>query len=94
MEKDLRHIEMGIYPNYLIMNNCPNYDVCFKRVKPGLKVCTNCFWRFKNEILEFNEYMSCPVCSDSGKCVKFRKCEHFVCTSKCFPRLDKCPMCS
>ena len=34
--------------------NCPNYEVCHKMMKPGLKVCSPCFWRFNNEVLEFN----------------------------------------
>lgn len=74
--------------------NCPNYDICFKKVKPGLKVCTSCFWRFKNQTLEFKDDMECPVCLEVRKCVKFRKCDHFVCTSPCFPRLHTCPMCT
>lgn len=72
---------------------CPNFEVCFKMMDPRLKVCSGCFWRFKNQVLEFKENMECPVCLDTKKCVKFRKCSHFVCVSKCFPRLDKCPMC-
>ena len=92
MEKDLQRFEVGIYTNHIIMK-CPNFDVCFKTVKPGLKVCTSCFWRFKNEKLEFIENVECPMCSDVKKCVKFRKCTHYVCASVCFPRLDKCPMC-
>ena len=72
---------------------CPNYDICYKMKSQGLNVCTSCFWRFKNEVLEFRENMECPMCSDVKKCVKFRKCEHYVCASLCFPRLHKCPMC-
>jgi len=72
---------------------CPNYDICYKMKSQGLKVCTSCFWRFKNEVLEFREDMECPMCSDVKRCVKFRKCEHYVCASLCFPRLHKCPMC-
>jgi hypothetical protein len=71
--------------------NCPNYFVCHKTVKPGLKVCTSCFWRFKNEILEF-KIQECPNCNDHAECVKFRKCEHFLCM-KCFDKLSTCKVC-
>ena len=71
--------------------NCPNYHVCSKQVKHGLKVCTSCFWRFKNEILEFKTY-ECPRCCKTGECLKFRKCEHFLCM-KCFDRLPICKLC-
>jgi len=50
--------------------NCPNYHVCSKQVKHGLKVCTSCFWRFKNEILEFKTY-ECPRCCKTGECLSF-----------------------
>lgn len=72
---------------------CPNFDVCYKMMDSKSKVCVSCFWRFENEILEFKEYETCPVCAQSRKCVRYRKCSHFVCTSPCFNRLDKCPMC-
>lgn len=71
--------------------NCPNFHVCNKQVKPGLKVCTSCFWRFKNEILEFKTY-ECPRCCKTGECLKFRKCEHFLCM-ECFDRLPICKLC-
>jgi hypothetical protein len=74
-------------------HKCPNYDVCFKMMDPRLKVCSNCFWRFENQILEFKDDTECPVCLEVRKCVRFRKCTHFVCASLCFPRLHKCPMC-
>ena len=72
--------------------NCPNYMICSKQVKPGLKVCTSCFWRFKNEILEFKSPWSCPKCCKVGECLKFRKCEHFLCT-KCFDEIPICHLC-
>ena len=75
------------------MTKCPNFDVCFKMMDPRLKVCTRCFWRFENKVLEFREHMLCPVCAETRKCVRFPKCDHFVCASLCFPRLHKCPMC-
>ena len=49
--------------------------------------------QFARKVLESNDYMDCPVCSNRGKCFKFRKCDHFVCKI-CFPRLHDCPMCS
>lgn len=75
--------------NYM---TCPNFKICGKSMRPGLKVCSPCFWRFNNEILEFKT-RECPDCQVTGECVKFRKCSHFVCL-KCFKKLDKCPMCS
>lgn len=72
---------------------CPNYDVCFKMMDPRLKVCSNCFWRFENQVLVFEDDVECPVCLEVRKCVRFRKCTHFVCTSVCFRRLHECPMC-
>jgi hypothetical protein len=72
---------------------CPNFDVCHKTKDPRLKVCSKCFGRFENQVLEFREDLVCPVCSTERRCVKFRKCEHFVCASLCFPRLHRCPMC-
>ena len=72
---------------------CANFDICYKMMDPRLKVCSNCFWRFENQVLEYVEYMKCPVCLNEGKCFKFRKCDHFACKT-CFPRLHKCPMCS
>ena len=71
--------------------NCPNYEVCHKMMKPGLKVCSPCFWRFNNEVLEFNND-KCPHCFENTTCVKFRKCSHFVCL-KCFNINDKCARC-
>ncbi len=71
--------------------NCPNYHVCNKTVKPGLKVCTSCFWRFKNEVLEFKTH-ECPKCCKVVECLKFRKCEHFLCM-KCFDILPVCKLC-
>lgn len=70
---------------------CPNYIVCHKMYDSRLKVCTSCFWRFKNEILEFKT-LECTNCHTEAECVKFRKCEHFVCLS-CFDKLQKCPNC-
>lgn len=73
---------------------CPNFDVCHKRYDPRLKVCTSCFWRFKNEVLEFKNG-ECSLCHETIKCVKYRKCSHFVCL-KCFNNNNKCsiPKCS
>jgi hypothetical protein len=51
-------------------------------MKPGLKVCTSCFWRFKNEVLEFKT-LECTKCHIERECVKPRKCDYFVCL-KCF----------
>ena len=88
---------MGIYPDSLkskyskCVMNCPNYQICSKQVKPGLKVCTSCFWRFKNEVLEFRNE-ECPRCCKVGEGLKFRKCEHFLCM-KCFDRLPLCKLC-
>jgi hypothetical protein len=73
---------------------CANFDVCHKMMDSRLKVCSSCFWRFENELLEFKEDMECPVCLEVRKCVRFRNCTHFVCVSLCFPRLHECPMCS
>jgi len=73
---------------------CPNFDVCGKTMYLGLKVCNSCFWRFENQVLDFKGDMECPVCNESRKCVRFKKCEHFACVSLCFPRLHECPMCS
>lgn len=73
---------------------CPNFEICHRMTYSTLKVCSSCFWRFENQIMEFVDDTECPVCLDITKCVKFRKCTHFVCISKCFPRLVKCPMCS
>ena len=70
---------------------CPNFKVCGKSMRSGLKVCTSCFWRFKNEVLEF-KICECSNCNKSDDCVKFRKCEHFVCV-KCYDKIDKCPDC-
>ena len=82
----------NIYQLYNIDMKCPNFDICHKMMDPRLKVCGTCFWRFENQVLESNECMQCPVCSEKGKCFKFRKCDHFVCKI-CFPRLRECPMC-
>lgn len=68
---------------------CPNFAVCHKKKDPRLKVCSSCFWRFKNEILEFEEY-ECIACHEIRECVKFRKCVHFVCLT-CFGRRIQCP---
>ena len=43
------------------MSKCPNFPVCGKMYDPTLKVCGRCFWRFKNEILEFKND-ECPIC--------------------------------
>jgi hypothetical protein len=59
---------------------------------PHLKACSLCYWRFENEVLEFKDDMECPVCYETLKCVKFRKCRHFVCL-KCFDKVEICPMC-
>ena len=74
--------------NYM---TCPNFTICGKSMRPGLKVCSSCFWRFKNEVLEFKND-ECSVCFEVTDCVKFRKCSHFVCL-KCFKKLDKCTLC-
>jgi hypothetical protein len=72
---------MGIYTHnlksmvHIPIMECPNFDVCHKKKDPRLKVCSPCFWRFKNEILEFGE-RECLVCCTTHKCVKFRKCAH------------------
>lgn len=71
--------------------NCPNYSVCGKTYNPELKVCTSCFWRFKNQVLDFFDD-TCQICSTHGECVRFRKCEHFVCI-KCHSIHTKCPLC-
>ncbi len=73
------------------MLQCPNFSVCHKMYDPRLKVCSPCFWRFNNEVLEFKND-ECPHCFENTKCVKFRKCSHFVCL-KCFKKKDKCALC-
>jgi len=93
--KYVRIFSGSLFQRYNNMKTkCPNFDVCYKMRDSRLKVCSNCFWRFENEILEFKDDMECPVCLETRMCVRFRKCTHFVCASLCFPRLDKCPMCS
>ena len=76
------------------MTECPNFLVCHKIYDPRLKVCTSCFWRFKNEVLEFKDD-ECSICHKTIKCVKYRKCSHFVCL-KCFKTNNKCsiPKCT
>mgnify|MGYP003624955483 FL=1 len=98
MEEDLSRSEVGIYPNSLktlypnyIMSKCPNFPVCGKMYDPTLKVCGRCFWRFKNEILEFKND-ECPICFKNTECVKFRKCEHFICLN-CLNLRRECPKC-
>jgi hypothetical protein len=61
-------------------------------IDPRMRACSSCFWEFNNEAVEFKDDMECPVCYETQKCVKFRKCTHFVCL-KCFDKLEKCPMC-
>ncbi len=73
------------------MQSCPNFGVCGKMMRPGLKVCTSCFWKFRNEPLQFKN-SQCPNCRMQRECVKFRKCEHFLCTS-CFSRQRVCLIC-
>src|SRR5210317_2124777 len=53
-------------PLYNMKTKCPNFDVCYKLRDSRLKVCSNCFWRFENEVLETIEYMECPVCLTKG----------------------------
>lgn len=101
MEKDVPRSQVGIYSHNLknlilkyimpLDQPCPNFSVCQKMYDSRLKVCTSCFWRFKNEVLHFNDD-TCPLCLTYGECVKFRKCEHFVCI-KCCKRHHKCPLC-
>ena len=89
---------MGIYTHdlksmvHIPIMECPNFDVCHKKKDPRLKVCSPCFWRFKNEILEFGE-RECLVCRATHRCVKFRKCVHFVCLT-CFGKVVQCPTCT
>ena len=64
------------------MTECPNFLVCGKMYDPTLKVCRSCFWRFKNQVLEFKDD-ECSICHQHVKCVKYRKYEDFVCP-KCF----------
>ena len=73
------------------MLQCPNFLVCNKMYDPRLKVCSPCFWRFENKVLEFKND-ECTHCFENIKCVKFRKCPHFVCL-KCFNINDKCALC-
>ena len=91
-------LTMGIYTHdlksmvHIPIMECPNFDVCHKKKDPRLKVCSPCFWRFKNEILEFGE-RECLVCCATHRCVKFRKCVHFVCLT-CFGKVIQCPTCT
>jgi hypothetical protein len=71
---------------------CPNFQLCRKMIDPSMKACSSCFWEFNNEVVEFKDDMECPVCYETKKCVKFRKCTHFVCL-KCFDKVENCPMC-
>jgi len=83
---------MGIYTNDIVtMEQCPNFDICHKNKDVRLKVCSPCFWRFNNEVLKF-DHRECPICYNTHKCVKFRKCTHYVCLT-CFHKIDKCPVC-
>lgn len=82
----------NLYKLYSNMKTkCPNFDICYKLRDSRLKVCSNCFWRFENEVLETIEYMECPVCLNKGKCFKFRKCMFSTVTrmSHVFPCLKK-----
>jgi hypothetical protein len=92
MEKNLSRFKVGIY-SYSVnkMNNCPNFSVCGKTMRPELKVCTSCFWKYKNTVLDFFDD-TCQICSQHGECVRYRKCEHYVCI-KCHKLHSKCPLC-
>jgi hypothetical protein len=94
MEKDLLRFAVGIYTDYIVMikEPCPNFDVCHKQMYAGLKVCSLCFWKFENQILDFKDDVECLLCLNIKKCVKFRKCPHYACLT-CFPKYHKCPIC-
>ncbi len=75
----------------MMIEECPNFSVCHKMMREGLKVCSKCFWRFKNTPLEFKRD-KCQICIQETNCVKMRKCSHFACL-KCFNNFDICPIC-
>lgn len=70
---------------------CPNFVICRKLMNPTLRVCNICYWRFNNEVLQFDN-SECPICYNTQKCVKFLKCTHYVCPT-CFAKVESCPMC-
>ena len=94
MEEDMPRFTMGVYSDNIVMirENCPNFDVCYRTMYTGLKVCTSCFWRYENQILDFKDDTECLSCLNIKKCVKFRKCPHYACLT-CFPKYHKCPTC-
>ena len=72
---------------------CKNYKVCEDTVIEwvciceGNYLCTNCRTSFctveENGYLNFKNNEKCPVCNNIDECVKYPRCNHYVCI-KCF----------